>query len=447
MLRTHTCGELDKKHAGKGVVLCGWVDSIRVHGKIGFINIKDKYGVTQLFLNENTSKKAASIKKESVIVVNGKVKARPDKLINKEMATGEIEVVVSDIAVLNESEPLPIDLDKVKSTEETRSKYRYLDLRRPAMQKKILIRHKVIKAIRDFFDKEGFLEIETPILAKSTPEGARDYVVPSRIYPKSFFALPQSPQLFKQLLMIACFDKYFQIAKCFRDEDLRADRQPEFTQLDLEMSFITEDDIYDIMERMFKYVWKVVLNKDIKIPFPRMTYDEAMKKYKTDAPDTKGKEGFRFIWVTDFPMFEYSKEEKRYKTMHHPFTSPKGGLDFKNPEKMKSRSYDLVLNGVEIGGGSIRIHKPEIQKKIFEFLKISDKEAKEKFGFLVEALKHGAPPHGGIAFGLDRIIAIITGDDSIREVIAFPKNKDTRDLMLNAPSQISAEQIKELGLK
>ena len=450
MLRTHTCGELSKKEVGKKVVLCGWVDSVRVHGKIGFISIRDRYGITQLVLGKDFVKQLESLRRESVIRVEGKVNKRPKP--NKELKTGEIEVEVSKLEVLNEAEPLPLELDEgVKSTEETRLKYRYLDLRKEKMQNNLIMRHKVFKAMRDFFDKENFLEIETPILAKSTPEGARDYLVPSRVYPGKFFALPQSPQLFKQLCMVAGFDKYVQIVKCYRDEDLRADRQTEFTQLDVEMSFIDEEDIYSLIEHMFKYVFKEVLNVDVKIPFQRLTYEEAMKKYKTDKPDLRKKGGdYKFVWIVDMPLLEYCEEEKKLQAAHHPFTSPKDSdiklLD-KNPEKAKAKAYDLVLNGEEIGGGSIRINRADIQKKMFKALNISEKESKEKFGFLLEAFKYGAPPHGGIALGLDRVIAIICGEKSIREVIAFPKNKDAKDLMLDAPSEVSKEQLDELGIK
>ena len=452
MKRTHNCGELTSKNDGQKVILCGWVDSIRIHGKIGFISIRDRYGITQLFLNEENSKKVVNLKKESVIMAVGEVKKRPDKLINKDMVTGEIEVSVSKIEILNESNVLPLELSgEVESTDETRLKYRFLDLRRKKMQDNLVLRHKISKALRDFLDKESFLEIETPILAKSTPEGARDYLVPSRVYKGEFFALPQSPQLFKQLLMIAGYDKYFQIVKCFRDEDLRADRQPEFTQIDMEMSFVEVEDILDLNERMLKYVFKQTLGIDLKIPFERITYQEAQKKYKTDKPDLRGKnEKFKFLWVVDFPLFTMSQTEHRIVSEHHPFTSPKDEdlrLLEKEPLKVRSQAYDLVLNGFEIGSGSIRITNVDMQNKIFKVLGLSQKEIDLKFGFLIEALSYGAPPMGGIALGLDRICAIVSGYDSIREVIAFPKNKDSRDLMLDAPSKVDENQLKELGIK
>lgn len=452
MLRTHTCGELRKVDDNKQVVLCGWVDSFKNQKEMGFLNLRDKYGITQVFLNKDLISKFEDIRKESVVKVTGKVKVRPKP--NEKISTGEIEVEATDIEILNESLPLPLELDDPNTTEETRLKYRYLDLRTDRMQNNLVIRHKLCKAIRDFLDGAGFLEIETPMLAKSTPEGARDFLVPSRVHQAKFYALPQSPQLFKQLFMVSGFDKYFQIVKCFRDEDLRADRQLEFTQLDVEMSFIEQDDLFDIMERMFKFVWKQVLNIDIKIPFERRRYEEVMREFKTDKPDLRknlgDKSEYKFLWVTDFPLMEYCEEEKRHVAMHHPFTSPKKEDEHflpHEPGKAHANAYDLVLNGAEIGGGSIRIHKRELQKKMFEALGLTPDEAEQKFGFLLNAFQYGAPPHGGIAFGLDRIAAIMTNNESIREVIAFPKNKDARDLMLNAPSDVSKEQLDELGMK
>jgi len=449
MLRTHTCGELNKKHDKKKVTLCGWLDSLRIQGKIGFLSLRDRYGITQFFLNPKLAKEFASLKRESVLQITGLVQTRPPNQVKKEMATGEIEVSAEKIEVLNTSEELPLDLN-LESTEETRLKYRYLDLRTPRMLKNIVLRHKVIKAIHEYMDSQDFLNIETPFLAKSTPEGARDYLVPARNFPGKFFALPQSPQLFKQILMISNLDKYYQVVKCFRDEDLRADRQPEFTQLDIEMSFVEEEDVYTLIEGLVKKVFKDVLNYNLKTPFPRMTYQEAMKKHKTDKPNLAKKDEFASLWVTDFPMFEYNKDEKRYQAMHHPFTSPHPD-DFKilekNPEKARARAYDLVINGFEIGGGSIRIHHPEIQKQVFKALNLSDKEAQHRFGFFLDALKYGTPPHGGIALGLDRFVMILAKEDSIKEVIAFPKNKEARDLMLDAPSDVNPKQLKELNLK
>lgn len=447
--RTHTCGELGIKEIGKKVKLSGWVDSIRTHGKIGFINLRDRYGITQIFFSEKFIKELQKLRRESIISVEGVVKKRPEA--NKNIKTGSIEVSASKLDILNIVDELPMELgDDIESNEDTRLKYRYLDLRRDKMQRNIMLRHNIIKAMRDYLDKNEFLEIETPILAKSTPEGARDYLVPSRKFKGEFYALPQSPQLFKQLLMIAGFDKYFQVAKCLRDEDLRADRQPEFTQLDMEMSFAEEEDIFQLVEKMFKEVWKKALNVDIKIPFERITYDESIKRYKTDKPDLRKRgEKYKFAWITDFPLFEWCEEGKKYVSAHHPFTGIKRDDLYKlekNPEKTYSRSYDLVLNGWELGSGSVRIHDKETQSKIFKALKIDEKEARDRFGFFLDALKF-APPHCGIAFGLDRIIAIVSECESIRDVIAFPKNKDARDLMTGAPSKVSKEQIKELGFR
>lgn len=450
MFRTHTCGELAAKHAGKKVILCGWVDSIRIQGKIGFLLLRDRYGITQIFLNDKLSKDYENLTKESIVQVTGTVKKRPENQVKKEVPTGEIELNAELITVINKVSSLPLDLN-VESSEETRLKYRYLDLRKPGMQKNLIMRHKIIKSFRNFLDKENFIEVETPLLAKSTPEGARDYLVPSRKFKRKFYALPQSPQIFKQLLMISGFDKYFQIARCLRDEDLRADRQPEFTQFDMEMSFVTEEDIFSVVEKLIQYVWKNALNENINIPFERITYKETKQKYKTDKPDLRKKgEKFKFAWVTDFPLFEWSEEDKKHVSAHHPFTSIKeehrGLLKTKELDKIESRAYDLVLNGWELGSGSIRIHDQELQKEIFNSLGLSEKESKEKFGFLLDALKF-APPHGGIALGLDRIIAIATNNDNIREVIAFPKNQDAKDLMMDSPSTVSDRQLKELGLK
>jgi len=447
--RTHTCGELDKKSVGRSVVLAGWLDSLRIQGRIGFLLLRDRYGITQCFLNPKLAKEFQHLKKESVLQVKGKVNARPVKQVNKEMSTGRIEVEAKEIIVLNESEPLPFDPEE--TTEETRLKYRYIDLRRPRMQENIIVRHNLVKAIRDFLCDNDFLEIETPVLSKSTPEGARDFLVPSRVHKGKFFALPQSPQQYKQLLMVSGFDKYFQIARCFRDEDLRADRQPEFTQLDMEMSFFQEEDVYSLIENLIRFVWKKVLGVNVKIPFPHLTYADAMKKHKTDSPDLrKKKSDFAFVWITGFPLLEYSKEDNRYYAVHHPFTSPvKEDLELleKKPGKVRAHAYDLVLNGTEIGGGSIRMHQGSWQQRVFKALGMSEKEFKQKFSHLLEAFKFGAPPHGGIAFGLDRMAAIITSNDSIREVIAFPKTKNAESLMENSPSDVDKQQLDELGLR
>ncbi len=582
MKRTHTCGELGIKDINKKVTLNGWINARRDHGGVIFIDLRDRYGITQIVFNpkfnKETHEHAENLRREDVLEVNGVVKKRGEDLENPKLKTGSIEVFIDKLKILNKAETPPIDVDdRVDVNEDMRLKYRYLDLRKPRMQQNLMTRHKVTMAVREFFDKGGFLEIETPILAKSTPEGARDYLVPSRVNPGKFYALPQSPQLFKQLLMVSGMDKYFQIVKCFRDEDLRADRQPEFTQIDVEMSFVDEDDIYRTMEGMIKHIWKKVLGVDVKIPFPRMSYAEAMARYGSDKPDTRfnlelidvsdivknsgfevfkkaislggkvkcinakgcgnfsrkdieeltkfvmiyeakglawmkmdtklessivkffdskiqkelikktsakkndlllfvadhkhhvvdialgslrlklakklnliGEDKHHFLWVVDFPLLEYDEDEQKHVAIHHPFTSPKDEdlklLD-KDPNEVRAKAYDLTLNGVELGGGSIRIYKKEIQQKMFRILGISDEEAKQKFGFLLDAFRYGAPPHGGIAFGLDRIIAILTKNENIREVIAFPKTKNAESLMDGCPSDVSDAQLRELHLK
>ncbi|MFO1519860.1 MAG: aspartate--tRNA ligase [bacterium] len=580
--RTHHCAALKGSDMGKEVVLFGWVATRRDHGGVMFVDLRDREGITQLVFNPQTNDKihdlAKDLRSEYVLGIRGKVERRPEGMTNTKLPTGEIEVIVSDFEVFNRSKtpPFPIE-DQVEVNEELRLKHRYLDLRRTPMQNNLKVRHKVMQATRRYLDGHGFLEIETPFLAKSTPEGARDYLVPSRIYPGKFFALPQSPQLFKQILMVSGMERYVQIVRCFRDEDLRADRQPEFTQIDLEMSFISQDDILQLMEGLVTQIWKEAGGVDLQTPFPRMSYAEAMDRYGLDAPDTrfglelkevtdvfrktsfkvfadtiarggilkainvKGKadlsrseldeltqfvaiygakglawikvqenewqspivkffsdeekEGLKktlgmetndlvvfvadkpkvvndslgnlrehlgkklglidesklnFLWVVDFPMFEYDEAEKRHVAIHHPFTSPKpSDLPLLETEPLKARAnaYDLVLNGNEIGGGSIRIHAMEVQKKVFNLLGITDAEAEVKFGFLLEALQYGAPPHGGIAFGLDRIVMLLTGTESIRDVIAFPKTQKAVCLMTEAPSEVSAKQLLELGIK
>ncbi|MBI2654125.1 aspartate--tRNA ligase [Candidatus Woesearchaeota archaeon] len=583
MKRTQTCGELTDKDVNKKVTLCGWCSTRRDHGGVIFIDLRDRYGITQVVFdpsfNLEAHKIAEKLGREDVIQVKGIVKHRKKGMENPKLKTGAVEVFVEKIEILSESEAPPMEIDdRILTSEDTRLKYRYLDLRKPGMQHNIITRHKFVKAVRDYFDSLDFVEIETPILAKSTPEGARDYLVPSRIHAGKFYALPQSPQIFKQLLMVSGFDRYFQIARCFRDEDLRADRQPEFTQIDVEMSFVEEDDIMEIVEGMLKHVWRILLNKDLKTPFPKITYNEAISKYGLDKPDTRfelhlvdvtdvvknsnfevftkaikqkgivkcinakgcasfsrtvieeltsfvaiyGSKGlawmkvtekglessivkffdekiqkellkaanakkddllffvadsshkvvndslgylrieiakrlnlidnnhFSFVWVTDFPLVDWSEEEQKYVAVHHPFTSPKDediGLLDKSPEKARAKAYDIVLNGTEIGGGSIRIHRSNIQSKMFSVLGLSKEEAEQKFGFLLEAFKYGTPPHGGIALGVDRIVAMITGNESIREVIAFPKNKAAESLMDEAPSAVSEKQLEELHIK
>lgn len=450
MLRTHTCGELTEKDIGKSVKLCGWADTIREHGKIIFLDLRDRYGKTQTVAIEKNKEVFDAVKqltKESSIMVEGKVGQRPKGTENKDLPTGRVEVKIEKIEIFNQSPKLPFELYEKNVSEDLRLKYRFLDLRTDELQRSLYLRHKIIDSFRGFFDKEGFMEIETPLLAKSTPEGARDYIVPSRVQAGKFYALPQSPQLFKQLLMVSGYDRYFQIARCLRDEDLRADRQPEFTQLDAEMSFVDEEDVFKVVEQSIKHVLKEVLKVDLKAPFKRMTYAEVMKKHNSDKPDLRNELGeYAFLWVTDFPMFEYSKEDERIVAAHHPFCMPKD-LNFeKNPLKVNGKTYDLVLNGVEILSGSIRVHKPEIQRKIFKVLSMDEQEMEKKFGFLLNAFSYGAPPHGGFAIGLDRFIQILVKAPSIREVIAFPKNKEAKDVMLDAPSDLGDKQLKEVHI-
>lgn len=595
--RTHMCGELRVQHAGQQVVLMGWVNRRRDMGNLIFIDLRDRTGVTQLVFdkssNAQTHEKAGSLRSEYVIAALGKVRMRDGDTVNKNIATGEVEVAVDELKLLNESKLPPFLPADNPPNEEMRLKYRYIDLRREAMQFNIEMRHKVALAIRQYLAGRGFFEIETPFMTRSTPEGARDYLVPSRVNQGSFYALPQSPQLFKQILMISGFEKYFQIVRCFRDEDLRADRQPEFTQIDLEMSFPQPDRVFEVVEGFLQAAFKAAGN-DLRTPFPRMTYDEAIRQYGIDKPDLRlpkltdiraaltpedladlridgsmemvavcipkvgklsdrekkeieasGKEiakrskdfagvfynfiqlerkrpeaaarirelcgaspddlivpvaaiaggdgqpkkyssanrkaqfvaageirlelarkyadrhkafertgdtarDFRFLWVTDFPMFEYDDKEQRWNAAHHPFTSPhEHDMDQleSDPGAVRALAYDVVLNGTELGSGSIRIHRQDIQRKIFHALGMTDEEAKARFGFFLEALEYGTPPHGGIALGLDRIVMILAGADSLREVIPFPKTARAIDMMVDAPTPVSEAQLKELGIK
>ncbi len=456
MLRTHTCGELKAGDIGKEVTLCGWVASRRDHGKLVFIDIRDRDGLTQVVFIPKESgeayKLAQELRNEFVIKVSGKVESRPAGTLNPKLPTGEVEVKAFDMEILNPSITPPFEIeDNLDVTEEMRLKYRYLDLRRKKVFNNFILRDNLYKIIRNYLSRQGFIESETPILTKSTPEGARDYLVPSRLNPGQFYALPQSPQLFKQILMVSGIERYYQIAKCFRDEDLRADRQPEFTQLDLEMSFIDEEDIFALSEKLMQLVLKELKGADLKIPFPRLSYTAAQSKYNSDKPDLRKElnSEFAFAWVTDFPLFKYNAEEKRWESEHHPFTSPrKEDLDIleKSPDKVKSRSYDLVLNGNEIGSGSIRIHNQQLQEKVFRIIGINKDEAYKRFGFLLEAFKFGAPPHGGIAFGLDRLLAILAGVDSIREVITFPKTQKAYCPLTDAPADVDEKQLKELNI-
>lgn len=583
MKRTCRCAELSEKNIGEEVTMMGWVQKQRNKGGIIFVDMRDRSGILQVIfedgeINEADFAKAEKLRSEFVIAVKGKVTARSGA-VNENLATGAIELRAEELRVLSESDtpPFPIEADS-KTKEELRLKYRYLDLRRPDLQRNLIMRSKVATLIRQFLADEGFLEIETPMLTKSTPEGARDYLVPSRVHPGTFYALPQSPQLFKQLLMCSGYDRYFQLARCFRDEDLRADRQPEFTQVDMELSFVDEDDVMDVNERLLQKLFKEILDVDIELPIQRMTWQEAMDRFGSDKPDlrfgmelkdvsevvkgcgfgvftgalenggsvrginAKGQGGmprkkidalvkfakdfgakgiaylainedgtykssfakfmtddelkalvdamegepgdlllfaadknkivwdvlgnlrleiaknldlldknvYKFLWVTEFPEFEYSEEQGRYLAMHHPFTMPfEDDIQYleSNPEKVRARAYDIVLNGTEIGGGSIRIHQDDVQEKMLRALGFTDEKAHEQFGFLLDAFKYGVPPHAGLAYGLDRLVMIMAHEDSIRDVIAFPKIKDASCLMTDAPNVVDDKQLEELSLE
>jgi|TARA_Y100000031_G_scaffold61222_1_gene69066 aspartyl-tRNA synthetase len=451
---------------GEEVKLAGWVHARRDHGQIIFIDLRDKTGLVQLVFapdNKILYQLAATLRPEWVIEVVGKINKRPQGMINDKVPTGEVEIEAKELKILNEAKTPPFEISENKKAinEELRLKYRYLDLRRQKVKNNLVIRHKIIRLIRNFLSKRGFLEIETPILTKSTPEGARDFLVPSRLHPGQFYALPQAPQQLKQLLMVAGIERYFQIARCFRDEDLRGDRQPEFTQLDVEMSFVKQKDILDLMEKLCLRIVKslVIFDKNLSKkltfrPFLRLDYKEAIEKYGTDKPDLredkKDSHELAFVWIVNWPLFEWNKEEKRYDSHHHIFTAPRDkdlALLDKDPLKVRSWQHDLVLNGVEIAGGSIRIHRRSVQEKIFKLIGLTDKEIKEKFGHLLKAFEYGAPPHGGIAWGMDRLLMILLGEKSIREVIAFPKTGDGRDLVMEAPSQVNPGQLKDLDIK
>ena len=576
-IRTNTCGELNSKSIDKSVILNGWVNTVRLHGQVVFVDLRDRYGKTQIVFNsDNYTGEFEEVKKlsmEDVISVSGKVQKRTEGAINTEMFTGEIEVIINKMEILNEADPLPFVIsDRTSAEENLRLKYRYLELRTDELQQNLNIRHKTYQAVRNYLSGENFLEVETPVLMKSTPEGARDYLVPSRIHEGKFYALPQSPQIYKQILMIAGYDRYFQIVKCFRDEDLRADRQPEFTQIDIEMSFVDEEIIFNQMEILTTKVFKEVINVELPKKFPRLEWDEAMDLYGSDKPDLryemllqdvkpftdksefnafksaeivkglvvlggakytrkmiddltdyvkkykakglawiKVEDGslcggiskffnkelqnelianlklknndiifmigdnkeltqlalgalrveiariedlaktdvFKPVWVTDFPMFEFDDNSNRYVARHHPFTAPSTNdiseLE-SDPASLKSRGYDLTMNGYEIAGGSIRNHKPDFQAKIFDLLGMDEKETKAKFGFLIEALKYGTPPHGGIAFGFDRLVMLLAGTKNIRDVIAFPKTTSASSLMDEAPNSVSDAQLSELNI-
>ncbi len=450
------------------VELYGFVDNIRDHGKIVFIDLRDRSGIVQCVVDQNNNffSLVKNLKPASVLKIIGKVQPRPAHLENPRLETGKIEVAIEEIEPLASAKDLPFEVttDGYEINEALRLRYRYLDLRRPRLQKNLRRRHEFLLFLRNFLDALGFLEIETPILTKSTPEGARDFLVPSRLYPGKFYALPQSPQQYKQLLMVAGLERYFQIARCFRDEDPRADRQPEFTQLDIEMSYVEREDILNLVEKMLvEAIQNLYPQKKItKIPFPRISYEEAIRLYGSDKPDLRedpeNKDELSFCFIVDFPMFEWKDPEKRWDTFHHPFTQPKLPDDSKdkdeiikvlesNPQILLSEQYDLVLNGYEIGGGSLRTTDPDILIKVFEVLGHKREEVYQKFGHLIEAFSYGVPPHGGIAPGIDRILMILENEISIREVIAFPKTGEARDLMMDSPSEVNEKELKELGIE
>jgi len=460
---------------GEKVKVSGWVNVRRDHGKLIFIDLRDRTGLLQAVFdgqNKDLWEIADTLRPEWVVSIEGLIKERPENLRNSKIETGNVELEAEVLEVLNESKTPPFEIgDKSKIGEELRMEYRYLDLRDPKMQKNLEKKSEVLRFLNNYLKEQKFIEIETPDLTKGTPEGAREFVVPSRKHSGKFYVLPQSPQQFKQLLMVAGLERYFQIARCFRDEDSRGDRQPEFTQLDIEMSFVEEDDVMNLIEKtMVELVKNIFPEKKIsKEPFPRIDYDEVMAKYKTDKPDLRKDKNnsneLAFAWVVNMPLLEYSETEKKWVSSHHPFTTPadssakalasaealaKEGksveLDMNHPEKMKAKAYDLILNGYEIGGGSIRIHKRELQNKIFEILGLKTSEIEARFGHMLKAFEYGAPPHGGIALGLDRILMILMNESSIREVIAFPKTGDDRDLLMGAPSEISKQQHKELHI-
>jgi aspartyl-tRNA synthetase len=459
MFRNYNLGQVNEKLAGKKVKLVGWVDTIRAHSNFTFIDLRDRYGKIQCIIDKKCPdfNESKNLTTESCLQLEGEIKLRPKGTENKDLNSGNVELFIEKLNILTLASPLPFELDREEVNEDLRLKYRYLDLRRPVMIQNLVLRHKIINFIRNYLDEKDFVEITTPMLTKSTPEGARDFIVPSRVHPGKFYALPQSPQQYKQLLMVAGVDKYFQIAPCFRDEDARADRSPgEFYQLDMEMSFMSQEEILDLVEDlMVKLVKKLLPEKKLTFDkFPRLSYSEVMNKYNTDKPDLrKNKEDpneLAFVWVVDFPLFEEEKVEGNYAPMHHMFTQPKEedlkNLNEKNAHKVKSYQHDLVLNGFEVGGGSIRIFDPEIQKKVFDLIGFS-KEQKKYFDHMLTAFKYGVPPHGGIAPGIDRLIMVLLGQPSLREVIAFPKNREVKDVLMDAPSVVDKSQLKDVHIK
>ncbi|PIZ57462.1 aspartate--tRNA ligase [bacterium (Candidatus Torokbacteria) CG_4_10_14_0_2_um_filter_35_8] len=459
--KSHYCGLLTEKNAGEEIIIAGWVHNRRDHGKLIFFDLRDKEGIVQVIVNPKTAKdahrQAKKVRQECVLQIEGIVKKRAKGLENKDLETGKVEVEAKSLKILAKSEPLPFSITSAGYSidENVRLKYRYLDLRRRRLLKNLIFRHKFLNFIRKFLTEKGFIEVETPILTKPTPEGARDFLVPSRLQPGNFYALPQSPQQYKQLLMISGIEKYFQIARCFRDEDLRADRQLEFTQIDMEMSFVEQDDVLNIVEEMVIAVVEAITNKKIqKKPFPRLSYEEAISRYNSDKPDLRknknNKNTLAFAWITDFPMFEWNEEEKKWDAMHHPFTMPKkDDLQYleSDPKKVKADAYDLVCNGFEVAGGSVRITDSDLQEKILGILGIKKEKAQEKFGHLLEAYKYGGPPHAGIAPGVDRICAILSNENNIREVIPFPVNSAGETSIMDAPSPADKKQLFELHLR
>ena len=454
--RTHGCGQLTEALIGQTVTLCGWLHRRRDHGGLSFFDLRDRTGLAQIVFNAKVDaalhQQAKAFGPEYVLSITGTVRPRPAGTQNPKLPSGMAEVVATSVTILNPATPPPFEIDDhLDVSEDIRMQWRYVDLRRPVSQQKLILRHRIFQTIRRILDEQGFLEVETPILTKSTPEGARDYLVPSRVTPGKFFALPQSPQLFKQLLMVAGLERYFQIARCFRDEDLRADRQPEFTQLDLEMSFVDEEEIFSVIEDVLRRLFSQELKIELPRPFPRLSYHEAHATYQSDKPNLKTDQTpWAFCWITEFPLFHWNVETKRWDAEHHPFTAPHPddvALMSRDPGKVRSRAYDLVLNGMELGSGSIRIHDAAMQRAIFQVLGLSEQTVQERFGFLLQAFSYGAPPHGGFAIGLDRLVALITNSPSIRDVIAFPKTQKAFCPLTDAPSAVSPRQLQELGIQ
>jgi len=454
--RTHGCGHLTEALVGQHVTLCGWLHRRRDHGGLSFFDLRDRTGLAQIVFNAKVDaalhQQAKAFGPEYVLSITGAVRMRPAGTQNPKLPSGMVEVGATSVTILNAAAPPPFEIDDhLDISEDVRMQWRYVDLRRPVSQQKLILRHRIFQTIRRTLDAQGFIEVETPILTKSTPEGARDYLVPSRVNPGKFFALPQSPQLFKQLLMVAGLERYFQIARCFRDEDLRADRQPEFTQLDLEMSFIDEEEIFSVIEDVLRRLFSQELKIELPDPFPRLRYHEAQATYHSDKPDLRTDANpWAFCWITEFPLFHWNAETKRWDAEHHPFTAPHPddlALMSRDPGKVRARAYDLVLNGMELGSGSIRIHEATMQRAIFQVLGLSEQTVQERFGFLLQAFSYGAPPHGGFAIGLDRLVALITQSPSIRDVIAFPKTQKAFCPLTDAPSAVSPLQLQELGIQ